>query len=167
MRREKDETSNFQDFIFTGIATCKTCGSHSDWMVFSKKRYVRCTPCDKEARKRRRKTHRITYLLKDARQRAKSRNINFELNREIIEEKLILQKNKCALSGEEFNSENIYCLDRISCDQGYVNNNIQLVSYYVNCMKLDTPQDVFLKMCEKVYKFKMAQAGKKRKERAK
>lgn len=70
---------------------------------------------------------------------------------------------KCALSGVEleftrggYTWGGKWCnpfsctIDRIDSEKGYIENNIQLVTWQVNCAKRDIPNDEFIAICNAV-----------------
>ncbi len=65
------------------------------------------------------------------------------------------QKGMCALSGVQMelftNSPYRISIDRIDSSKSYVVENTQFVCSIVNVMKNKFPEDVFIKMCEKIY----------------
>ena len=64
------------------------------------------------------------------------------------------QEGLCALSGVKLNLQKNgrnASVDRIDSDKGYIKGNIQWVHKYINKMKQDLPDDLFVEWCGKVY----------------
>ena len=91
----------------------------------------------------------IKYMLRDARQHAKQKGIIFYLYPQQIEDLLKKQNYKCALTGIDF-SEEMFSLDKINPNGHYVIDNVQLLTFTVNRMKQDIPQDIFIELCKKI-----------------
>lgn len=95
---------------------------------------------------------------------AKARNIVFDLTIEYLEELLIKQNHKCALSGlpiiiaqtniERKSGINTASLDRKNSNNGYVKNNVQWVHKDVNWMKQDFDEEYFKFLCLEIVKNK-------------
>lgn len=87
----------------------------------------------------------------------KERTIEFNLTIQQAWELFLKQNRKCALSGMELKfKENSLdrtqtaSLDRIDSNKGYTIDNIQWVHKDVNYMKMDLPQDRFIKICKEI-----------------
>lgn len=100
--------------------------------------------------------YKIMHLA--AQSRARKKNIQYELNPEMIEICIMFQQNKCAITGIEFNhniDENYNCrpfapsIDRIENSKGYVLDNIQIVCNMVNKAKNIYKMEIFDEMCRK------------------
>lgn len=133
-------------FLAKQAIECKVHGAHVKWLIHSGNN-VKCKLCSAEQQKIARKNRPITFLLKDARGHAKSKNIAFELNEQDIIELIARQNNKCALSNVEFNSDIKFSLDRIDPKLGYIKTNVQLLIFEVNRMKTNLQQERFLELC--------------------
>lgn len=92
-----------------------------------------------------------------AKNRAKNKNLVYELNAIIIKEIVENQGNKCALTGISFNFERnnqnrnrpfVPSIDRINNEKGYTTDNIQIVCCIVNKAKNEYQQEIFDEMCE-------------------
>lgn len=92
---------------------------------------------------------------------AKKRKIEFSLTKEYLNQLLINQNFKCALSGldiyisqvrsgQKYFEENTASLDRINNDKGYVEGNVQFLHKHINYMKWTHNQEYFKKLCKKV-----------------
>ena len=99
-------------------------------------------------------------LLNAARNRAKSKNLEFDITKEDI----IIPK-YCPLLNIELsvygNSDNSPSLDRIDNRKGYIKGNIWVISFKANRMKnTANPQELklfcsnYLKICEDIVEFK-------------
>lgn len=85
----------------------------------------------------------------------------FKISQEYAWNLFIKQNRKCALSGVEITmpinnkefSDRIHTasLDRIDSSKGYVEGNVQWVHKKINQIKMDLPQEEFVKLCELVY----------------
>lgn len=92
---------------------------------------------------------------------AKSRNIDFNISIEYIDELLIKQNFKCALSGVALIAGYVNCrkgeqtasLDRINSYLGYVVDNVQWVHRDINLAKQSFSQEYFIELCKRVYKW--------------
>ena len=84
---------------------------------------------------------------------AKERNIRFNITKEDLICLFQKQKGLCALSGIRLqvnNTDNIkrtLSLDRIDSNQGYTFSNVQWIHKYINKMKINYNQDVFIVLC--------------------
>ena len=85
---------------------------------------------------------------------AESRDIEFDLDIEFINDLLVSQDFKCALSGVSIDILNTETasLDRIDNTKGYIIGNIQWVHKHINFMKRNHTQDYFIELCGNVYK---------------
>ena len=67
------------------------------------------------------------------------------------------QNSRCYYSNfpltHSYNDMNKLSIDRINSQEGYVQGNVQLVSSYVNWMKLDMDESFFLKNIELIYEY--------------
>lgn len=82
----------------------------------------------------------VGFLLKDARVRAKKKNVPYDLT----EEDLLPLPTHCPVLGVEFDKSRRYSrsLDRIVPELGYVKGNVQIISQLANAMKWDsTPEE--------------------------
>jgi hypothetical protein len=91
---------------------------------------------------------------------ARNRNLIVDIDLEYLEELLLSQNKKCALSGldlvfskvnkNKFGVGNA-SLDRIDSNIGYIKGNVQWVHKKINIMKNIYSQDEFIQMCINVY----------------
>ena len=101
----------------------------------------------------------IRVLLRDARHRAKKRNITFSLTIEDIK-KIVIKK--CPILGMKLkigmdNWQNSPSLDRIDNDKGYIKENVIMVSHMANSIKNQATPDQIQKVAtfyKKLYKEK-------------
>ena len=92
-----------------------------------------------------------------ARDRAKKKNLGFNLTKEYLKTLLELQNGKCALTGIELTfylgkgriPSNL-SIDRIKSDRGYVVGNVHFVCSAVNQFKNELPMDEFISLCYKI-----------------
>lgn len=101
------------------------------------------------------RNHPLKSLYTIAKRGAKSRNLEFSLNRDELYDILVKQNFKCALTGLKLvigykNKESTASIDRIDSSKGYIKGNIQWLHKYINIMKLDHSQKDFIKMCNLV-----------------
>lgn len=88
---------------------------------------------------------------------AKVRNLNFDLNKDLIYQMLVDQDYCCKLSGvqitlpgssNDFSTGNFTAsLDRIDSSKGYTHDNVQWVHKFVNIMKQDMSDQEFISWC--------------------
>lgn len=99
------------------------------------------------------------YLLKN---RAKIKNLEFNLTGEYLWRLFLKQNKKCALSGMELKFPKAWgvksktsitaSLDRIDSSNGYVIGNVQWVHKTINTIKMDLSDSEFIKLCQMVAK---------------
>lgn len=97
------------------------------------------------------------YLLKN---RAKIKNLEFDLDGEYLWSLFIKQNRKCALSGitlvfpkawgAKSKTKITASLDRIDSKLGYVKGNVQWVHKTINMMKMDMTDQDFIYLCKQV-----------------
>ena len=125
-----------------------------------------CRTCEKK-KKDDRRGHQtadqiINSLINACRNNAIERKMNgrmscgeFSLTQDIIWEIYHSQHGKCIYSNKKLifnhNDMNKISIDRIDSSKGYTRENIQLVSKYVNWMKLDTREDEFLYLISSIF----------------
>lgn len=94
-------------------------------------------------------------------QHAKSRNLDIDITIQDLEELLIKQDFKCALSGIQIKvgygslkkkDEVTGSVDRIDNSKGYIKGNIQFVHKDINWMKQDFEQSIFLEYCFAIFR---------------
>lgn len=145
----KKDIKKEQD-ILNGIpVNCKKHGIHNDWTVW-KNGYQCCNICHREIHTRCLNNDIIKWLLYSSSQRAKRKDMKFDLDRGFIEELLIKQENKCAITKIPFDDINRFSIDRIDSSGGYTKDNIQLLTRDINKMKLNFSMDKFVDLCKQV-----------------
>ena len=85
---------------------------------------------------------------------ARERNLDLEVDLQDLSDLWLLQDRACALTGLPLVLLDSASLDRIDSDLGYITGNIQWVHKYINKMKNDLPEKLFLEMCTAVVKHK-------------
>lgn len=97
----------------------------------------------------------LQYRLLQARSRAKSKNIPFEIDVNYLEDLLSNQENRCFYSGleMELNRAGNYSasIDRVDSSKGYVKGNVVFVIWAVNTMKNDLDENEFLRIVEAIH----------------
>ena len=104
----------------------------------------------------------IRQRLVDARARCKKLGRSApEISADYLYNLFKKQERKCSLSGVPLSLEkdHPHCLslDQIEPGVGYVEGNIQWLSWYINRAKGEMPTDVFLSMCETVLDYRKVQ----------
>jgi hypothetical protein len=98
----------------------------------------------------------INRKLYGAKKRSLQTCIDFNITIDDIKNLLRVQNNKCFYTGREFinetNNPQSFSIDRIDSSKGYTKDNINLVCWYINCMKLDLSHDEFIKTCSEIAK---------------
>jgi hypothetical protein len=96
-------------------------------------------------------------LVRDARKRAKKKNLVLTITPDEIVFLYRKQKGLCVLSGRPMqfgpssrNSQNAISLDRIIAGQPYTTMNVQLLCRCVNIAKSTLTTDAYVKMCRDV-----------------
>lgn len=104
----------------------------------------------------------IVRMLAQARIRARKKGYEFELDSEWVKERFKIQNYKCAYSGITFdfsrpeydtNRKYLPSIDQKIAGLGYTKENSQVVCSIVNMMKLDTPFNDFISICETIVKY--------------
>jgi len=103
------------------------------------------------------KIHVIKQLVRTARTNAKRKNLDFEINYQLITDLVDKQNSKCALTAFDFQYTNskeyrsqpfLPSIDRINSKKGYTLFNTQMVCNMVNKAKNEYIQELFDQMCE-------------------
>ena len=121
---------------------------------------------DRVAEQQRRKRNTLRGALNSkvsaARQRARNKNLPFDLDVNFVNDMWESQSGKCALTGKQMtyrgnkNSQesfDSFSIDRIDSTKGYTRDNIQLVKWGVNSIKSSMSMDVFFKLVADLYVF--------------
>ena len=138
---------------------CNKHGLHSEWRYKKSNSNTVCRKCLREQMNKSYNdpTKKLNFLLSWARHRAKKFEREFDLDKEFLEQMLIKQNNKCALSGITFISNDPQfdmSIDRIDSKRGYSKDNVQLVTTIINTMKMQFSMEDFVDMCSCIVKFR-------------
>lgn len=110
-----------------------------------------CKKCRKSSNKFANKSMNPKRYFKSILAHANKRGISCLISEAFINNLLIKQNYKCALSGLNISyEEGNVSLDRINSDFGYTENNVQWVHRHVNFMKSEYSQDEYIRICEAV-----------------
>jgi len=145
------------------LIKCKKHGEHLKWRLHSDNN-VQCLFCASEWQMNQRRRNPLRFIYRDAKKHAHSRNRKFEITLENLSEIINRQKNRCSLTGIEFNYDNPPSLDRKDSEKGYTLDNIQLVHIKINRMKSDMIENEFIELCQKIVAYSEARRGKKKKK---
>lgn len=106
-------------------------------------------------------TTRLSFMYSGAKNRAKAKNLPFDITPEYLIEIWEKQAGLCAVSGLVFDLSkpeikgqprwNAPSLDRIKPELGYVKGNLRLVVYQINVAINEFGLDHFLKLCATVH----------------
>lgn len=137
-----------------GYTTCPLHGYHNKWadVVIKNSPALYCRICMKVRKDKRNSKNPVKVRLDYARERANKFKREFNLDQDYIRFLLEKQDNRCALSDIPFEEQGkfSFSIDRIDSNKGYTKDNIQLVNQYINVMKSDMSQEMFLLMCKQV-----------------
>lgn len=104
----------------------------------------------------------INSKVSSARQRARNKNMAFDLDIDFIQNLWEDQKGLCALTGKKMslrgnkNSEetfNSFSIDRIDSTRGYTKDNVHLIRWGVNSIKNNMSMDKFFDLVSDIYLF--------------
>ena len=124
-----------------------------------------CKECKKKVRKEKVKNlsdiesflNTMKVRLHDARNRAKRKNLYFDLTLDDLIDLWIQQDGKCALTNFQMTYKYVcnkykysVSLDRIDPNKGYIKSNIQLVCHSANMMKGIFSEDELLTFCKAI-----------------
>jgi hypothetical protein len=90
-------------------------------------------------------------FMRSVRKGAKKRGLVFDITVKTIDNLLVRQNNKCALSGISFLKER-FSVDRIDSSIGYTVDNVQLTTISVNLAKQQMSNDEFILLCRRISK---------------
>lgn len=159
------------------LLLCHKCGQFLPISEFAKHPFyhyrdgheVRCRKCRTEQGREEKKNYEGEYALLKvlqvrflaARDRAKRKNLPFNITKEYIKELWDKQNGKCAISGIDMTFEQCngriptnVSIDQINPNEGYVIGNIQLVCMAVNQFKSDLNMEEVYMFCENIIKNK-------------
>lgn len=84
---------------------------------------------------------------------ARRRNLDFSIDAQYLWKIWEIQDGICAYTGKNIELNKDASLDRIDSSKGYIQGNVQWVSWIVNRMKLNIPHDEFIKICKDVAEY--------------
>jgi hypothetical protein len=137
----------------------------------------RCYPCSRKLRTSNRENTlrnssiedfmKAELVLAKDRNKKRGKNHEFDITVDFLMELLEKQDGLCAMSGikmlttthrderseDDRVNPNKLSIDRIDSKRGYIQDNVQLVSCWVNLMKLDISIDVFKERCKLISSF--------------
>ena len=142
---------------------CKRHGEHLKWRIHTGNN-VQCFYCAADWQMAQRRRNPLRFIFRDAKRHAISHKREFNITLEYLQDILILQKNKCALTGIDFDENVPPSLDRINSSKGYIIGNIQLIQIKINIMKSNLDQNHFMELCKQVIAY--SEAGEKRKKKS-
>lgn len=157
--KERENSSLFKNFKKEiSVFKCNIHGLHNKWRLVEVKdkykqiyKYLLCKICEQKLAREHYEEYPIYHLNHYTKKRAKKLNKAFDLNENIILDKLNKQKNLCALSGIKLDwKKNKPSLDRIDSSKGYSQSNIQLVLFDINTMKTNNSDKKFVYICNLV-----------------
>jgi len=125
---------------------CKIHGDHKKWRLHSSNN-IQCQLCGSDNQRNQKKRNPLKFIFKHSRQHAKVRNREFTIELVDLENLMITQCNRCALTGIEFHEDNLPSIDRIDSSKGYTIDNIQFVLIKINLMKSNLHQKEFIELC--------------------
>tara|TARA_X000001388_G_scaffold75456_1_gene70322 strand:+ start:85 stop:597 length:513 start_codon:yes stop_codon:yes gene_type:complete len=114
-----------------------------------------CRACDVKYNAQLHEKNPFNRLFHLAKRRAKEKNMEFTLTKEIVKSKFP-KDNKCPVTKKTFlyGLENKHfnpTIDRIDNNKGYTPNNIMIISYRVNSIKRDTTDFTIFKQIADFY----------------
>jgi len=156
--------TNPENFRGQNKGTCKKCEANN-----AKERYRSLPKEDKDNYIKNAKANfgvwvsenPLRYRLNLARDRARRKKLEFNIDLRYLEDLLLKQDGKCPYTNVTLtHTENRLCrgggvetisIDRVDSDLGYVKGNIELVSSLVNTMKTDLTKEDFLRIVTLIY----------------
>jgi len=102
---------------------------------------------------------RFTFLVRNAKQRAKEKGFDFEIDKEFVEHLYEKQNKVCAVTNRPFvfetngvENRHMYSpsIDRVDSSKGYTKDNIQLVTYHYNLAKSVYTHEDLLQMLKDI-----------------
>lgn len=157
------------------LLRCHVCGKFLPVSEFGKHQAypyrdghdARCRKCRTEQATETKKNYAGEYALLKilqmrflaARDRAKKKNLPFNITKEYLKELWDKQNGKCAISGLDMTFEQCngrtstnVSIDQINPNEGYTKGNIQLVCMAINQMKSDLEMEEVYMFCESILK---------------
>lgn len=158
----KDRKDNQKKYIYSFNCLCE-CGNlktvRCDAVVNNRTKSCGCIPTGPEGGKNNSLWTGFEDIsgqyFSSIKNKAKKRNIPFDLTIEDAWDLFILQNKKCALTGEQiyFGKNKTASLDRIDSNLGYSINNCQWLHKDINILKNNLDQNFFIELCKKVAKY--------------
>jgi hypothetical protein len=137
------------------------CGNYAQidaYRLFNKK-IISCNKCKMNKFKSGYNNISAAFM-RNIKNGAKKRNIEFNITIQYIDKLFIEQNKKCSLTGQDLiiiqgksNKNTTASLDRIDSSKGYVEGNVQFVHKYINVMKWDLSTDEFINICQMVVNY--------------
>jgi hypothetical protein len=143
---------------------CKKHGFHKRWRLHTGNN-VQCLNCAIEWQMNQRRRNPLRFIFRDAKKHAIYHKRDFFITLKDLEELMILQEGKCALTGILFNKDIPPSLDRIDSKLGYTKDNIQLIQIKVNVMKSNLEQNDFIFLCEQIAAYSIKRRSTSKSER--
>jgi ribosomal protein L23 len=164
-----NELVDREQLVERGHNFCNTCGYIKTIDRFRNEDYKKCILCKFNPKKP------VQRFLRHLLEQSKSDSRCFENNLDMEHLKKLYrqQRGRCALTGvrmtffvpffgrlvrRQNNGKKVHLtflenisLDRIVSTKGYLKGNVQLVTGYINRMKVDVPEPIFLRVCSLVY----------------
>ena len=120
-------------------STLKYCRTHKRKMrVLRRAWYAKNAEKCREQNRAGRRRNRAWWLLKNARNRAKEKGFEFDLDKHWPALKARIDRLRCELTGVPLDLDairdwNSPSLDRIDCTRGYTYDNVRVVCFAMNC----------------------------------
>lgn len=164
---QKDESGNIFCYVCKNFCNPNEFDQSTvNWFRDNKDR--RCKNCKKKQYIKRRLSNRgaknLDRILLERylgmRDRARKKNLEFDVTLDDVKELWNKQGGKCALSGLEMTyifgngrTPTNISIDKKDCSKGYVKDNIQLVCMAVNQMKSDLSYSELLIFCKSIIQY--------------
>jgi hypothetical protein len=161
---KKDDVKSFQKLLaLQNKRRCPACGEVKDLSLWYPNNPSKCKDCDKLNHKSKYEKivskhlssveNFLKYKLTNCSQK---KNIDTTITLDDLMKQYHHQNGKCFYSGRPLAIElrtkslNSLSIDRINSSKGYTPDNIVLCCSIVNIMKLDTPEDEFIRLCRDI-----------------
>lgn len=152
-----------------GLSKCATCEEVKEISYFRTDRGRNCIMCSElsEYKEKPLEVYSRT-ILRDVKFRARKKGIPVDIDADWIIERYDCIDSKCEICGDDMthirldkrnigNKNGVFkmiptnlSLDQIEPSNGYTRTNIQLVHLQCNIMKMDIPQDAFIRLCKQI-----------------
>ena len=147
--------------IYLAECNCK-CGNNKDIEITAILRgSTRSCGCKRDQYEKTRGKNNVNYTgyedisgryFSKLKRGAKKRNLEFNITLKDIWNQYLKQDKKCALCGIELlwdkKAEFKCSVDRIDSKKGYTKDNIQIIDYKINTMKMDLKESDFIYLCK-------------------